>query len=145
MYMTGEMPRKVIGKTALASPELIKKYGRLRADAVGVMLVETDGGAIFRVNGSSHMAPHGNWYRLSCEEGACETVRGQSKMVRLAYNKWSVPEGAEVDVTYESMWQSDAEKANACGHGGGDYYIVSDFIDAVKTGIQPELNVYKAA
>ncbi|MBO4583520.1 MAG: Gfo/Idh/MocA family oxidoreductase [Clostridia bacterium] len=31
------------------------------------------------------------------------------------------------------------------GHGGGDYYIVKDFVDAVKTNVQPELNVYKAA
>lgn len=145
MYMTGEMPRKVIGKTVLASPEQIKKYGRLRADAVGVMLVETDGGALFRVNGSSYMAPHGNWYRLSCEEGACETVRGQSKMVRLAYNKWSVPDGAEADVTYEAMWQSDAEKANACGHGGGDYWVVKQFFDSISEGKPGFLNVYRAA
>lgn len=124
MYMTGEMPKKVIGKTILSSVETLKKYGRIRADAVGVMLVETIGGALFRVNGSSYMAPHGNWYRLSCEEGACETVRGQSKMVRLAYNKWSIPEGAEHDVTYEAQWASDAEKAEACGHGGGDYWVL---------------------
>ena len=31
------------------------------------------------------------------------------------------------------------------GHGGGDYYIVKDFIDAIETNTQPELNVYKAA
>ncbi len=31
------------------------------------------------------------------------------------------------------------------GHGGGDYYIVADFINAIKTNTQPELNVYKAA
>lgn len=31
------------------------------------------------------------------------------------------------------------------GHGGGDYYIVWDFIDAVEKNVMPELNVYKAA
>ena len=36
-------------------------------------------------------------------------------------------------------------KGDAAGHGGGDYYIVKDFIEAIKTGVQPELNVYKAA
>ena len=144
MYMTGEMPRKVIGKTVKSSDEQLEKYGRLRADAVGVMLVETDGGALFRVNGSSYMAPHGNWYRLSCEEGACETVRGQSKMVRLAYNKWSIPEGAEHDVTYEAQWQADAEKADACGHGGGDYWVLEQFFDSIRAGKPGFLNVYRA-
>ena len=36
-------------------------------------------------------------------------------------------------------------EGDAAGHGGGDYYIVKDFIEAIKTGVQPELNVYKAA
>ncbi|MBQ3867736.1 MAG: Gfo/Idh/MocA family oxidoreductase [Clostridia bacterium] len=31
------------------------------------------------------------------------------------------------------------------GHGGGDYYIVEDFIEAIEKNVQPELNVYKAA
>ena len=31
------------------------------------------------------------------------------------------------------------------GHGGGDYYIVEDFVEAVKTNTQPYLNVYRAA
>ena len=30
------------------------------------------------------------------------------------------------------------------GHGGGDFFIVEEFINAVRTGIQPELDVYKA-
>lgn len=30
------------------------------------------------------------------------------------------------------------------GHGGGDFFIVEDFIRAIRTGVQPELNVYKA-
>ena len=30
------------------------------------------------------------------------------------------------------------------GHGGGDFFIVEDFINAVRTNTQPDLNVYKA-
>lgn len=36
-----------------------------------------------------------------------------------------------------------AEQKNA-GHNGGDYFIVDDFITAIRTNTQPELNVYKA-
>jgi len=34
------------------------------------------------------------------------------------------------------------EQINA-GHGGGDFFIVEDFITAIKTNTQPELDVYK--
>ena len=30
------------------------------------------------------------------------------------------------------------------GHGGSDFFIVEDFIDAVRNGVQPELDVYRA-
>ena len=40
---------------------------------------------------------------------------------------------------------AESGEGDGAGHGGGDYYIVKDFVDAIKTGIQPELNVYKAA
>ena len=32
----------------------------------------------------------------------------------------------------------------AAGHGGGDFFIVEDFINAIRTNTQPELDVYKA-
>ncbi len=32
----------------------------------------------------------------------------------------------------------------AAGHSGGDFFIVEDFINAVRTNTQPELDVYKA-
>lgn len=35
------------------------------------------------------------------------------------------------------------EQLNA-GHGGGDFFIVEDFINAVRSNTQPELDVYKA-
>ena len=32
------------------------------------------------------------------------------------------------------------------GHGcSGDYYIVKDFVDTIKTNVRPDMNVYKAA
>ncbi len=36
------------------------------------------------------------------------------------------------------------ESQKKAGHGGGDYFIVEDFINAIRTGVQPELDVYKA-
>lgn len=41
-------------------------------------------------------------------------------------------------------YRNVTEAQRNAGHGGGDYFIVEDFINAIRTGIQPDLNVYKA-
>ncbi|MBQ7595839.1 MAG: Gfo/Idh/MocA family oxidoreductase [Clostridia bacterium] len=47
------------------------------------------------------------------------------------------------DYLPERYKKADDEQLNA-GHGGGDFFIVEDFINAIRTGEQPEWNVYKA-
>ena len=144
MYITGTMPKYVVGMAAPESPENVERYHRLGTDSVGVMLLQMDNGAVFRINGSSHIAPKGNWYRISCSEGGAETLRGESKKVRLAYNSWSVPEGAEPSSTYEAKWASDGEIADQNGHGGGDYWVVREFIESIRKGNSGRLDVYHA-
>lgn len=41
-------------------------------------------------------------------------------------------------------YKNATEEQNNSGHGGGDFFIVEDFINAIRTGIQPDINVYKA-
>ena len=41
-------------------------------------------------------------------------------------------------------YKKATDEQNAAGHGGGDFFIVEDFINAIRTGIQPEIDVYKA-
>jgi len=41
-------------------------------------------------------------------------------------------------------YRLEAEKGAAAGHGGGDYFIVRDFIDAVKGVKPPFIDVYEA-
>ncbi|MCQ2425899.1 MAG: Gfo/Idh/MocA family oxidoreductase [Lachnospiraceae bacterium] len=41
-------------------------------------------------------------------------------------------------------YQNASAEQNGAGHGGGDFFIVEDFINAVRSGIQPEIDVYKA-
>lgn len=144
MYITGAMPKYVVGMAAPDTAEKIKEHKKVKTDAVGVMLLSMDNGAVFRVNGSSHIGPKGNWYRIGCSEGGVETVRGAEKNVRLAYHDWSVPEGAETSKTYEAQWSSDADKADKAGHGGGDYWVVKEFIDSVRSGKNNFLDVYRA-
>ena len=145
IYMTGEMPKRVVGMVAYMTPEYMSSLHSHRAESCSTMLINTDGGSIFRINGTSHMAPHGNWYRISCNKGSAETVRGDQKKVRLAYNSWSKPtEDTPEDQTYEAQWQSDGEIADNAGHGGGDYWVVRHWIEAIRGEAVPFPNVYQA-
>ncbi len=144
MHMTGTMPKKVIGKTVLDTAEHAKEFARTRADLIGVMLVEMDNGALFRVNGSTYIPPHANWYRLGCVDGAAETLRENEKKVRITYNKWSTPEGEETERIYDAEWECDAEKAEGCGHSGSDYFVVKEFLAAVRDGKKVFPDVYQA-
>lgn len=144
MYITEAMPKYVVGMAVADTISNIEKYNRIKTDAAGVMLLGMDNGSVFRVNGSSYFAPKGNWYRVSCSDGGVETVRGDEKSLRLTYHSWTVPAGEETSKTYEAQWESDADKANKNGHGGGDYWVVKKFIDSVKTGKNNFFNVYRA-
>lgn len=145
MCATGLMPKRVIGKTAPTTEEEMRNNNRLRGDSIGVMLVEMDNGAIFRISGSAYIATHGNWYRISGIKGTAETVRGESRKVRVHYNDWCIPDGEEKDSTYPVDFKTDRAKASKFGHGGGDYYVVKHFLKSLKTGkAYKPLDVYHA-
>lgn len=145
MFATEAMPKKVVAMCATATPEFTYAYNRIRSDIAGVMLVYTDQESVFRINGSTYLAPKGNWYRLAGINGAAETVRGNSGKVRISYNPWSCPEGTETERIIEPLYPSNEEEASKCGHGGGDYWITRQFIECVRDKREHFFNVYRAA
>lgn len=42
-------------------------------------------------------------------------------------------------------WQKNAEKAVGAGHGGMDWFLVNDFVEAAKANKRPPIDVYDAA
>ena len=42
------------------------------------------------------------------------------------------------------MWRWLSEAALRAGHGGGDFFIVRDFIAAIRAGAAPPIDVYRA-
>jgi hypothetical protein len=102
-------------------------------------------GSVARVTGWSKFGGHGLWYRFTCGKGSVESVRGDDYSVRLCYNDWEKPEGAEKESTFQSEYPFDKDKASQSGHFGGDYYAIYDFLDCIQNDREPFLNVYKAA
>ena len=143
IYMTGQLPRSVTARTCYDEGRA-ERIGRKYSDVAAIMLISTDSDAVFRVPACAMFAPHGNWYRLSCTDGGIETVRGDEGMVRLTYVPWNLPAGEETEKFYRPEWKSDNESAAKAGHGGGDYWVVRDFIEYLKGNQGPDFDVYKA-
>jgi len=128
MRATGLMPKRVIGKVA-AKPD-----GDKLTDGAGIMLVEMDGGALFRISGSCSFGGHGNWYRLGCEKGGIESVRGTDDKVRLVINEWDLTEETKMfgnECIYSPAISELGKKALSTGHAGGDFWVCWQFVQAL--------------
>ena len=56
--------------------------------------------------------------------------------------KWHKLE--EYDMYLPERYRNATEEQLKAGHNGGDFFIVEDFINAIREGRQPDLDVYKA-
>ena len=143
MYMTGDLPKAVSARTCYDEGRA-EKIGRKTNDVAAIMLISTDNDAVFRVPGCAMFAPHGNWYRLACTDGAVETVRGDQGQIRVNYVPWNLPEGEVEEKFYRPEWVTNNELAKNAGHGGGDFWVTYNFIEYLKGNQGPDFDVYKA-
>lgn len=143
MYMTGQLPVSVSARTCYDEGRA-ERIGRKYSDVAAIMLISTDQDAVFRVPACAMFMPHGNWYRLSCTDGGIETIRGDQDKVRLCYPSWNLPEGAELEKIYKPEWETNTDLAVAAGHGGGDFWVVHNFIEYLKGNQGPDFDVYQA-
>ncbi len=52
----------------------------------------------------------------------------------------------ELKAKYDHVyWKRDGEEAAKYGHGGGDFFVIRDFFNAVRTGREPWIDVYDSA
>lgn len=142
MYATEAMPMSVSAR-AVCRPE--SREGTFaKNDPYALMMCKMSDGSIFTFTGWAGIGGHGSWYRLACTNGIVETVRFHSSQIRIGYNATEYKEGEPKNVTYEPMFPYDADKAAQCGHSGGDYFVTSDFIKAIKGEKAPFFDVYRA-
>ena len=151
MNMTRMMPKRVIGKTADNSGYVKARGGKGKADN-GVMLVEMDSGALFRVTGCVSYGPQTHWFRLACSKGGVESVRTAEDTVCLAINPWDLPEeSAHLGCVRYYRPEPDALSKEAIskglpnvGHQVTDYRCVRNYIAEIREGRTPDMDVYRA-
>ena len=144
VYITDTQPVAVNG-LAVAAPEV--KPSVWRGDPTGVMLVRMDNGAVFRIFGL--ITPgHSCWWRLHGTAGAMESTRGPGYFgpegVRVWHEAWQTADGQASDRVWQPDWPEHGDLANAGGHGGGDFWTNLLFAEAIRSGHQPFLDVYRA-
>jgi hypothetical protein len=146
MSITDTMPVRVNGFAA-PLPEDSKKL-RLwkRMDAGGIILATMDNGSVFKlVQGG--LPGHSIFYRLHGEHGLMETGRGPGYWgpgsVRVVHDEWDLRKGQVPESSYFPQFPEWAKEAMKAGHGGGDFFTNHYFAEAIRTGKQPYLNVYR--
>ena len=91
--------------------------------------------------------PHAmNNYQLQGTDGAYESARAPGERHRVwlraknpARDRWL--DLIEFEEYLPEAWRRDEARAQAAGHGGGDFYVVADFVRAVREGTPPAVDI----
>jgi predicted dehydrogenase len=78
-------------------------------------------------------------YSLQGTKGAYEAKFGLRHVYlegRTPAEKWEPLEQYESEFRHP-YWKQQADKAKTTGHGGGDWFVIADFVEAVRTGKSP--------
>ncbi len=146
MVATDTMPKRVNG--FVARLPLDSKRPRLwkQQDMAGIIMAVMDNDAVFKLL-QTGLPGHSIFYRLHGERGLMETGRGPGYWgpgnVRIVHEDYDCHPGEPTERSYYPGFPAWAEAAMRAGHGGGDWFTNHYFAEAIRTGKQPYLNVYR--
>ena len=146
MYVTGQHPLSV---SALAIPrtaeQLVFEPNVRRGDLSCYMMIRTDTEGIFGLNGACNsLSGHGNWYRFQGTRGLMENLRlGAMEKVRVVHEAFNLPPGGSREQLYTPEFPVAGDLAARAGHGGGDFFVMYHFAEALRRREQPWFNVYR--
>ncbi len=140
MYITDTMP---VGLNALAmTEERTQAPNSVKVgDSGSVIICRMDNGAVFRIWGLMMNSIHRVRYEIHGDRGLASTADAG---VRVHHEPWMRQGNEPVDRTYRPDWPEHADLANKAGHGGGDFWTNFHFANAIRSGSQPYLDVYRA-
>jgi predicted dehydrogenase len=146
MAITDTMPVRVNGFTAPLPADSRRLRLWKHADVGGIILAKMDNGAVFKLL-QGGLPGHSIFYRLHGEAGLMETGRGPGYWgpgsVRIVHDEWELDQEQVPEQVYFPQFPEWARAAAQAGHGGGDWFTNHYFAEAIRTGTQPYLNVYR--
>jgi len=114
-----------------------------RGDTASVIILQMDSGAIVK---SLHggLRGHQNYTRIHGNKGLMENCRTMNtSMLRLHRAPFDKDKGEPVERIYLPDFPEYHSEAMRAGHGGGDFFTNFHFAEAIRTGTQPYLDVYR--
>jgi len=144
MYITDTMPVKVNGfvMTYRDDDRSLKTFVR-RGDAACMIVARMDTGAVAKlVHGG--LRGHGNFVRIHGSRGLMENLRhGHHGMLRVRREPFDKRRGEPTEMIYLPDFPHHHRAATSTGHGGGDFFTLHEFAEAIRKNEQPYLDVYR--
>ncbi len=145
-------PEDRITEISTFSPGIYNDLG-LRQDSGTTTMCRTEKGKLLniRVDCMSPRPHNMDNYQLQGTKGIAQFKLHGEDYDRVSFigedsplhnMKWRKME--EFNMYMPERYRNATESQLKAGHNGGDYFIVEDFINAIRTNTQPELDVYKA-
>lgn len=126
--------RQDSGTTTMCRTEKGKLL-QIRVDCMSPRPHNMDNYQLQGTNGIAQLKLHGDDYdRVSFIDDENDSPIHNMKWKKLSDYNMYLPE----------RYRNATEEQLKAGHNGGDFFIVEDFINAIRTNTQPELDVYKA-
>ena len=128
----------------------------LRQDELTVTMCRMESGALAKITVACKAPrPHNmHTYLLQGTKGCFEASRGMDGKDKIWLENHPLADQKPGDRVWRPLedfndylperYKNPCEAAKKAGHQGGDFYIVKDFIDAITTGEEPSVNVYRA-
>ena len=128
-------------------------HNGLRQDDTSVTMCQMESGKLVKVRVDCvSPRPHNmTGYQLQGTKGCFESARehGGKNIV------WLDSLGEDVDHAHwrdlndfneylPERYRKATDEQNHAGHGGGDFFLVEDFVNAVRNGTKPDIDIYQA-
>ena len=143
MYITRTRPVKVNGFVVphdFDNPAMAETASR--RDTAGIVMCQMNNGAYAKLL-MGGLKCHYTWHRIYGNLGEMENLRyGGSQMLKLHKEPWDKQPGEPADLIYQPEFRQFHELAVRSGHGGGDFFMLHEFITGIRTGKPPYLDIY---
>ncbi|MCR5150436.1 MAG: Gfo/Idh/MocA family oxidoreductase [Clostridiales bacterium] len=145
-------PGERITEISTYSPGIYNELG-LKQDSGTTTMCKTATGKLLQIRVDC-MSPRPHcmdYYHLQGTKGCFNSRSHKDDIDRVSFigedsplheMKWQKLDNFEIYMP--DRYKNATQEQKAAGHNGGDFFIVEDFINAIRDNKQPELDVYKA-
>jgi predicted dehydrogenase len=110
-----------------------------------VTQIQTEKGRMITVYyDSDSPRPASIFYLIQGTKGVYDSRSGVHIDDRSPAHRWEPASAYQEEYDHE-YWRERGEEATKTGHGGGDYFVISDFVAMVRNDAEPFIDVYDSA